>query len=65
MKPQRQLFEEQRRLLADKNKAFMELVNHPTNPLTREDLARLIERNPQRYMWAAGFLKTLPTGESR
>jgi capsid protein len=48
------------RQIAGVNATFMELVNHPTNPLTREDLAANIERRPALWGRFAGFLKTLP-----
>ncbi len=56
-----QQYELARRRLADANVAFLELVNHPTNPLTREDLERCIERRPGLWGRYAGFLDTLPS----
>lgn len=47
---------------ADRDATFMELVNHPTNPMTREDLARNIERRPELWSRYAGFLDKLPSG---
>jgi hypothetical protein len=61
MLTQAQHFEMARRKLADANAAFLELVNHPTNPMTREDLAALIKRRPDRYERFAGWLEKLPT----
>ena len=58
-----QLYELARRRIAEANMAFLELVNHPTNPLTREDLARNIERRPDLWSRYAGFLDTLPSRE--
>ena len=64
MMTQAQHFESARRNLAECNAAFMDLVNHPTNPLTRQDLARNIERRPALWARYAGFLETLPSVES-
>lgn len=61
MLTQAQHFERARRNIADADVAFMDLVNHPTNPLTREDLARNIERRPALWGRFAGFLDTLPS----
>jgi len=61
MATQAQLFEEARRRLAETNATFMELVNHPTNPLTKEDLAAGIARRPALWSRYAGFMDRLPT----
>ncbi|WP_439398595.1 hypothetical protein ACRQ5Q_14800 [Bradyrhizobium sp. PMVTL-01] len=53
-------FEKAHRKIADLNDAFMELVNHPTNPMTKRDLAALIKRDPDRYGRFEGFLDKLP-----
>jgi hypothetical protein len=34
---------------AEKDALFLELVNHPTNPMTNDDLQRLISKHPDRY----------------
>lgn len=57
---QKQLFELARRNLAGCNQTFMELVNHPTNPMTREDLEANIKRRPELWGRYAGFLDVLP-----
>jgi len=62
---QAQHYELARRRNAALNETFMELVNHPTNPLTREDLARNIERRPALWEPYNGFLNTLPSREAR
>lgn len=62
---QHQLFEQARRDLAATNEQFMDLVNHPTNPMTREDLTANIARRPALWGRYAGFLKTLPSKESK
>jgi len=62
---QAQHYEQARRDLAATNQTFMELVNHPTNPLTKEDLERNIERRPSLWGRYAGFLKTLPSRSAR
>lgn len=56
-----QHYELARRRLAEANVEFLNLVNHPTNPLAREDLARNIERRPGLWSRYAGFLDTLPS----
>jgi len=58
---QRQQYERARQQVADANAAFMELVNHPTNPLTREDLAANIKRRPALWARYAGWLTKLPS----
>lgn len=62
---QYQHFEIARRKIADANATFMELANHPTNPMTREDLAANIKRRPSLWGRFAGFLNTLPSREAR
>lgn len=57
---QKQHFELARRRIAARNEAFMEMVNHPTNPMTRRDLEALIERRPEVYGIYSGFLAKLP-----
>ena len=58
-----QMYRQTERRLADANATFMELVNHPTNPLTREDLAENIARRPALWSRYAGFLDILPSRE--
>ena len=45
--------------IAAQNEAFLELASHPTNPMTDDDLRKLIERNPERYGRFANFLGKL------
>lgn len=54
------MFYEASRLNAERDATFMELVNHPTNPLTREDLEANIRRRPALWQRYAGFLDKLP-----
>jgi hypothetical protein len=42
--------------LAERDKAFLEMLNHPTNPLTSKDIATLYFRNPARYGRYVGFV---------
>mgnify|MGYP003443380326 CR=1 FL=1 len=42
--------------LAERDQAFMEMLNHPTNPLTSKDIAALYFRNPARYGRYVGFV---------
>lgn len=57
---QAQHFELARRKLAEANTTFLELAFHPTNPMTKEELARNIERRPALWSRFAGYLDTLP-----
>jgi hypothetical protein len=50
--------------LAARNEAFMEMLNHPTNPLTAADLRRLIARHPDRYAIYGGFIDVLEKREA-
>ena len=59
MKTQMQLYKEAERKLAEANQAFMDMVNDPVNPLTNDDLERLITRWPERYGRFSGFLGKL------
>lgn len=56
---QLQYFYDSHRHIADRHEHVMELINHPTNPLTNKDLAALIERFPQRWKRFEGFLGKL------
>lgn len=56
---QKQLMEQERRKIARLNEEFMALVNHPTNPLTNEDLKRLIRHRPEVYGRFGGFVGKL------
>ena len=60
MKTQFQMFYEAHRRIADLNNAFMDLVPDASNPMTKQDLERLIARWPERYGMFAEFLKVLP-----
>jgi hypothetical protein len=61
MKTQMQHFYEAHQKSAALNAAFLEMVNHPTNPMSREDLQALINRRPAVYGRFAGFLNKLPS----
>jgi hypothetical protein len=61
MPTQAQMFYGASRSAADRDSTFMELVNHPTNPLTREDLLANIERRPNLWSRYSGFLDKLPS----
>lgn len=60
MLTQLQHYEMTRRKLAALNEAFMEMVNHPTNPMTRDDLEALIKKRPNIYGRFASWLEKLP-----
>lgn len=57
---QRDLFYAASRAAGDRDATFMELVNHPTNPLTQEDLAANIARRPSLWKRYEGFMEKLP-----
>ena len=59
MKTQMQMYQEAERKLAEANEAFMDMVNDPDNPMTNDDLERLIARWPERYGRFSGFLGKL------
>ena len=59
MKTQMQMYREAERKLAEANEAFMDMVNDPVNPMTNDDLERLIARWPERYGRFSGFLGKL------
>jgi len=42
--------------IADLNAAFMEMLNHPTNPLTSRDIFLCWRRNPARRAAYLGFI---------
>lgn len=56
---QKQMFYAASRKAAEADIAFMDMVNHPTNPMTREDLEALIKRRPEKYGRYKGFLDKL------
>jgi hypothetical protein len=64
MLTQAQHYELAQRKIASLNEAFMELVNHATNPMTAEDLQSLIARRPNVYGRFAGFVDKLPRREA-
>jgi hypothetical protein len=59
VKTQLQMFYEEQAKIAARTASIMELVNHPTNPLTNQDLERAIARWPERYGMYAGFIGKL------
>src|SRR5690606_27957442 len=65
MLTQKQMFYAAQRANAERDKTFMDLVNCRENPMTREDLARNIERRPALWARYAGFLDKLPTRDNR
>jgi len=59
MKTQKEMFLGAHDNIAGLNTAFMDLVNDPANPMTNEDLRKLIERRPEVYGRFAGFIGKL------
>jgi hypothetical protein len=64
MQTQKQMYYAAVRAAGEKDATFMELVNHPTNPITREDLEANIARRPALWSRYAGFLDKLPRREA-
>lgn len=60
MQTQMQKYELARRSIAAANKLFLELVDHPSNPITRADLQALIARRPERWGRFSSWLEKLP-----
>lgn len=59
MKTQLQMYREAERQIAAGNELFLELVDHPTNPITRSDLEGMIKRRPERWGRFAPWLEKL------
>lgn len=45
------------------NRAFMEMINDSVNPMTNQDLERLIAKDPDRYGRFSGFIGKLKDEE--
>jgi hypothetical protein len=57
-----QLFYSEQRKIGEDNEMFMLLVNGSNgDPLKKEDLEKMIDRNPRVWSRYSGFLKTLPS----
>jgi hypothetical protein len=59
LKTQTQMFYDAHKKTAEGNELFMEMIKHPTNPLTNQDLERLIKRRPDKWKRFEGFLGKL------
>jgi len=59
MKTQKEMFYTAHGKTARLNTVFMDLVNDPANPITNEDLKKLIARKPEVYGRFAGFIGKL------
>ena len=59
MKTQLQMMRDAEQRIFRLNEAVMGLINHPTNPMTNQDLERLIAQWPERYGRFSGFLGAL------
>ena len=60
MKTQKQMYYEAVRKTGERDRLFLELLNHPTNPMTKADLEALIARRPEVYGRYTGFLAKFP-----
>lgn len=60
MKTQVQLYRDAEEKIAAANIHFMDMVNDPINPLTNDDLAKLVERFPQRWERFSSYIGKLP-----
>lgn len=56
---QRRMFYAAQEKTAAENRAFMDAVNDPANPMTNDDLRKLVERHPDRYGRFAHFIGKL------
>lgn len=54
MKTQRRMYDDATARIAERDELFMEMIRGP-NPLTPEEIDRLIERDPARYGRYAKF----------
>jgi hypothetical protein len=61
MPTQLQLFYAASRRAGERDATFLELIAHPTNPLTREDLVANIARRPSLWKRYEGYLDKLPS----
>jgi len=59
VKTQYKMYQEAEQRIFDRNNAFLEMVNDPVNPLTNQDLERLIARFPVRWARFSGFVGKL------
>lgn len=59
MKTQYQMFQESQERLFERNRHFLEMVADPINPLTNQDLIRLIEHAPERWSQFSGWIGKL------
>ena len=59
MKTQEQMWREAERNAAEANKVFLIMVNHPTAPLTRNELTELIHKHPERWARFGAWLEVL------
>ena len=59
MKTQMQMYREAEQRLFDRNALFLEMISHPTNPLTNQDLVKLVARFPERWSQFSHYLGKL------
>ncbi|QHS09011.1 hypothetical protein [Sinimarinibacterium sp. NLF-5-8] len=59
MLTQIQMYRQAEKRASDRHKIMLDLMLHPTNPMTKSDLIALIARKPERYQVYAGFLPQL------
>jgi hypothetical protein len=60
MKTQENLYWEALRKLSEIDHHVMDMINHPTNPITNSDLEKLVARFPERWGRYRGFIGKLP-----
>ena len=58
-KTQAQMYYDAVKLSGEKNMAFLDMVNDKHNPMTNDDLQKLIDRYPARYGCFSGFIGKL------
>ena len=58
---QQQMFYQEARKISEADQHFMDLIKDPVNPLTNNDLVRLVARFPERWSRYSGFIGKLDT----
>jgi len=59
MKTQEQMFYEAQRAISDADMHFMDMVKCKENPLTNDDLVKLVDRFPERWERYSSFIGKL------
>lgn len=60
MKTQEQMYYQACKIDADINSTFLEMVNCKSNPMTKQDLQKLIKKRPALYSRFSNWMDKLP-----